>query len=131
LKKINMYNLHRHLWIAISASTLAIMSSDPVLAKPLARSKPMITSQVTTKAAATDSVSRQPIEAILANVKLNPSSQPKAGRVSSPPVAATRTIKATRRNSTDRSLQGVGTFTNSDRVQDRPNNFSPIDRWTD
>ncbi len=126
-----MYNLRRHLWIAISASTLAIVSSDPVFAKPLVGSRTVVTSQVTTKSAETDSISRQPIEAILANVKLNSSSQPKAGRISAPPVAVTRTVKATRRVSTDRSSQGVGTFTNGDRVQDRPNNFSPIDRWTD
>jgi hypothetical protein len=124
-----MSNLRHRLGIAISVSTLAIVVSFPVIAKPQPRSKPILTSQLTTKATATASISRQPTEAILANVRLKSSSSAKVGKAATRSVA--RTTKTSQHISADRSSQGTATFTKVDRSNSRSNKSSGIDRWVD
>ena len=123
-----MYNLHHRIGIAVSVLTLAIVSSSSVLAKPQIRSKVIITSQVTNKVAVMDHISPQPIEAILANVRLKSSIQAKTGRVARPKVVNSRSVTHI---SADRSSQGISTFTNTDQVNHPTNNSAGIDRLVD
>ena len=130
-----MSNLSHRLGIAISVSTLAIVMSYPVIAKPQPRSKSIITSQLTNKAAATETGSRQPTDAILANVRLKSSIPAKVGKVAPRPVAivksVARTTKKTQHVSADRSSQGTETFTKANQPSNRSNKSSGIDRWVD
>jgi hypothetical protein len=130
-----MSNLSHHLGIAISVSTLAIVLNYPVLAKPQPRSKQIIASQVTTKAAATINVARQPTDAILANVRLKPSMPAKLGKAATRSVTTTksvaRTTKKSQHISADRSSQGTETFTKTDRTNRRTSKSSGLDRWVD
>ena len=129
-----MSNLSHRIGIAISVSTLVIGLSYPVLAKPQLRSKFILTSQLTPKAVAATG-SRQPTEAILANVRLKSSSSVKVGKATTrstvmvKPVA--RTTKTSQRNNADRSSQGTATFTKASRSNPRSNKSSGIDRWVD
>jgi hypothetical protein len=130
-----MHNLRYRRWIAISVSTLAIISSCPVLAKPLVRAKTIVTSQLTNKTVVVDnSVSPQPVEAILANVRAKKSIQAKVKRASSPPIVTAKSVVQTTKTShhlnADQSSQGISTFTNSNRVNSQPNHPA-IDRWVD
>jgi hypothetical protein len=130
-----MSNLSHYLGIAISVSTLAIVLNYPVLAKPQPRSKQIIASQVTTKAAATINVSRQPTDAILANVRLKSSIPAKVGKAVTRSVTTTksvaRTTKKSQHISADRSSQGTETFTKTDRTNRRTSKSSGLDRWVD
>lgn len=129
-----MSNLSHRIGIAISVSTLAIVLSYPALAKPQPRSKSILTSQLATKAA-TATGSRQPTEAILANVRLKSSSAAKVSKATTrsveivKPVA--RTPKVIQHISADRSSQGTETFTKPNRSNPRSNKSSGIDRWVD
>jgi hypothetical protein len=129
-----MSNLSHRLGIAISVSTLAIVLNYPVLAKPQPRDKQIIASQIANKAAVTATRSRQPTDAILANVRLK-SSMPAKGKAATRPVvtakSVARTTKASQHVSADRSSQGTATFTNVDRSNPRSNKSSGIDRWVD
>jgi hypothetical protein len=131
-----MSNLRHHLGIAISVM-LAIVASYPVLAKPQLRPKQTIASQLTPKAAVTNnvSISRQPTEAILANVRLKSSLPAKVVKASTRAVLTTksvaRTTKKSQHISADRSSQGTATFTKTDRSNSRSNKSSGIDRWVD
>jgi hypothetical protein len=130
-----MYNLSHRLGIAISVSTLAIVLNYPVLAKPQPRAKQIIASQITTKAAVTATRSRQPTDAILANVRLKSSMPAKVGKAATRSVVTTksvaRTTKASQHISADRSSQGTATFTNVDRSNRRNGKSSGLDRWVD
>ncbi len=130
-----MSNLSHRLGIAISVSTLAIVVSFPVIAKPQPQSKSILTSQLTTKAAVAADGSRQPTEAILANIRLKSSSSAKVGKAAPRPVAivksVARTTKTSQHISADRSSQGTATFTKVDRSNPRSNKSSGIDRWVD
>jgi hypothetical protein len=130
-----MSNLSHRIGIVISVSTLAMALNYPVLAKPQPRSKPVLTSQLTTKAAVAATGSRQPTEAILANIRLKSSSSAKVSKVAPRPVAmiksVARTTKASQHISADRSSQGTAIFTKVDRSNSRSNKSSGIDRWVD
>jgi hypothetical protein len=130
-----MSNLSHRIGIAISVSTLVIVLSYPVLAKPQPRSKSILTSQLTTKAAVAATGSRQPTEAILANVRLKSSSAAKVSKATTRPIAivksVARTTKTTQHVNADRSSQGTATFTEADRSNNRSNKSSGIDRWVD
>ncbi len=130
-----MYSLSHRLGIAISVSTLAIVVSLPVLAKPQPRSKSILTSQLTTKAAVAATGSRQPTEAILANVRPKSSISAKVGKVAPRQVAIIKSVaritKTSQHISADRSSQGTATFTKVDRSNPRSNKSSGIDRWVD
>ena len=130
-----MSNLRHRLGIAISVSTLAIVVSFPVFAKPQQRLKSILTSQLTPKAAVAANVSRQPTEAILANIRLKSSSSAKVSKVAPRPVAMIKSVarinKASQHISADRSSQGTAIFTNVDRSNPRSNKSSGIDRWVD
>lgn len=130
-----MYSLSHRLGIAVSVSTLAIVLNCPVFAKPQLKAKPVLTSQVTPRAAVTVTGSRQPTEAILANVRLKSAIPAKVGKLAPRPVAivksVARTTKKTQHVRADRSSQGTATFTNVDRFNPRSNKSSGIDRWVD
>jgi dUTPase len=130
-----MYSLRHRLGIAISVSTLAIVVSYPVIAKPLPRSKQIIASQVTTKAAATINVSRQPTDAILANVRLKSSMPANVGKAAPRSVTTTKSVARTTKTSkhvdADRSSQGTETFTKIDQTNRRTSKSSGLDRWVD
>jgi uncharacterized Fe-S center protein len=128
-----MSNLSHRLGIAISVSTLAIVVSYPVIAKPQLRSQSTLTSQLTTKAAVTANVARQPTDAILANVRLKSSIPAKVGKAATRSVmtakSVARTTKTSQHVNADRSSQGTATFTEVDRSNSRNNKSSGIDRW--
>jgi hypothetical protein len=130
-----MSNLSHRIGIVISVSTLAMALNYPVLAKPQPRSKAVLTSQLTTKAVVAATGSRQPTEAILANVRLKSSSSAKVGKATARSVAivksVARTTKKTPHVNADRSSQGTATFTKVDRSNPRSNKSSGIDRWVD
>jgi hypothetical protein len=131
-----MSNLSHHLGIAISVSMLAIVLNDPALAKPLSRAKQIVASQVTTKAVVvTTNKSRQPTEAILANIRLKSSTPAKAGkaviRSVVKPKSVARIVKTSKHVDADRSSQGTATFTNTDRTNRRTHKSSGLDRWVD
>jgi hypothetical protein len=131
-----MSNLSHRLGIAISVSTLAIVVSFPAIAKPQPRSKSILTSQLTTKAATAATGSRQPTDAILANVRIKSSIPANVGKVAPRPVvtakSVARTTKTGQHISADRSSQGTATFTTKvDRSNPRSNKSSGIDRWVD
>ena len=124
-----MSNLSHRLGSAISVSALAIVLNYPVLAKPQHRAKQIIASQIANKAAVTATGSRQPTDAILANVRLKPSMPAKIGKAATRPVA--RTTKTSQHVSADRSSQGTETFTKTDQSNPHRNKSSGIDRWVD
>jgi hypothetical protein len=130
-----MSNLRHRLGIAISVSTLAIGLNYPVIAKPQPRAKQILTSQVTTKAVVTANVSRQPTDAILANVRLKASIPAKVGKAVTRSVVTAKSVDRTTKTgqhvNADRSSQGTATFTNADRSNPRSNKSSGIDRWVD
>ena len=130
-----MSNLSHRIGIVISVSTLAMALNYPVLAKPQPRSKPVLTSQLTTKVAVAATGSRQPTEAILANIRLKSSSSAKVGKTGTRSVtiakSVARTTKTTQHVNADRSSQGTATFTKIDRSNPRSNKSSGIDRWVD
>jgi hypothetical protein len=130
-----MSNISHRLGIAISVSMLAIVLNYPVLAKPQSRAKQIIASQLTTKAVVTANVSRQPTDAILANVKLKSSMPAKVGKAATRPVVTTksvaRTTKTNKHLDADRSSQGTETFTKTDQTNRRTSKSSGLDRWVD
>jgi hypothetical protein len=131
-----MYNLRYRRWIAISVSMLAMLSSCPVLAKPLVRAKTIVNSQLKHKAVAIDqNVSPQPVEAILVNVRVKQSIQSKVKKGSVRQVGTSKSVAPTTKTSNhlnaDRSSQGISAFTHPDRVNSQPNHAAAIDRWID
>lgn len=138
-----MYNLCRRLLLAfakrlpsqkplcksivISASTLAISFSCPVFANPLNQS-PSVTNQI----------SPQPIEAILANIKVKRSIQPKIVKLKVQGQSATKsTTKLTRSNqakvvvrqSNRNKSTGTGSnLFNIDQNTNRYDNFTAVNR---
>ena len=128
-----MSNLSHRIGIAISVSTLMIGLSYPVLAKPQPRSKSVLTSQLTPKAAVAAAGSRQPTEAILAKIKLSSASSVKVGKANTRSVAIVRSVARTTKTgqhvNADRSSQGTETFTKVSRFSPRSNKSSGIDRW--
>ncbi len=130
-----MSNLSHRLGIAISVSILAVVLPYPVIAKPQQRSKPVLTSQVTTKTAVVVTGSRQPTEAILANIRLKSSTPTKLGKASIRSVVmikpVARKAKAIKHISADRFSQGTDTFTRANQPNRRTNKSSGIDRWVD
>jgi hypothetical protein len=136
-----MYKLHHHLWFAISVSTLAIVSTCPVLAKPQPRSKVVVTSQIEHKApVADDEISPPPVEAVLARVKLKPATPAKVVRAATPSVNSRSIVKVPptarvkhsgRHISADRSLQGISNLIDNDRVTPKHENFSAVNRLID
>jgi hypothetical protein len=130
-----MSNLRHRLGIAISVSTLAIVMSYPVIAKPQPRSKSTLTSQITNKPAVTETRSRQPTDAILANARLKLSNPAKAVKVVPRSVGMVKSVAQTSKKSqhisADRSSQGTETFTKVDQSNPRSNQSSGIDRWVD
>ncbi len=129
-----MSNLSHRLGIAISVSTLAMVLSYPALAKPQLRAKQIVASQITTKAVVSTTRSRQPTDAILANIRLKSSIPAKVGKVA-PSVIKTksvaRTTKTSQHVSADRFSQGTATFTKPNLSNPRSNKSSGIDRWID
>jgi hypothetical protein len=131
-----MYKLHYRLWIAISVSTLAIVSTCPVLAKPQPRAKKVVvTSQIENKAVvADDEISPPPVEAVLARVKLKSATPAKVVRTGTPTsskVPSTVRAKNSGRHVSDRSLQGISNLIDNDRVTPKHENFSAVNRLID
>ncbi len=129
-----MSNLSHRLGIVISVSVLAIVLSHPAIAQPQPRSKPVLTSQVMPKAAPAATGSRQPTEAILANIRLKSSTPAKLSKtirsvILVKPVA--RITKTTKHISADRFSQGTDTFTKANQPNRRSTKSSGIDRWVD
>jgi hypothetical protein len=137
-----MSKLHHRLWVAISVSALAIVSSCPVSAKPQPRAKAIVTSQAENPVSvADDEISPPPVEAILARVKVKPANQSKVVRSATVSIVKARSIvkvtptvrvkKSGRHVSADRSLQGLSNLTNNDRVTPKYDNYSAVNRLID
>ncbi len=131
-----MCNLRHYLWITMSVSALAILASDPVLAKPQARSKaikPVVTSQTFQKVVVDDAISPQPIEAILANIRLKsaPANQPGQPKVVNTKSAIT--IVKPNYIQADQSSRGIANFVGTKSPKSQPNQSKStgIDRWID
>jgi hypothetical protein len=112
-----MQNLPQRLWIAICVSILSILSSYPVFAKPQPQSKVIATSHLSKKVSILDEISPPPVEAILANLKFNPSLQAKSVRSGSPSSPVTNN-----RDRANRFSQGISKFTNTN----PSTNVSPV-----
>jgi hypothetical protein len=131
-----MCNLRHYLWITMSVSALAILASDPVLAKPQSRSKaikPVVTSQTFQKVVVDDAISPQPIEAILANIRLKPAPAAQPGH---PKVVNTKsaiTIVKPNHIQADQSSRGIADFVGTKSPKNQPNQSKTtgIDRWID
>jgi hypothetical protein len=133
-----MCNLRHYLWITISVSALAILASDPVLAKPQIRSKamkPVVTSQVLPRVVVDDAISPPPVQAILANIRVKPALGAPAKRIvqSKPTKTVTSVSKPAPTVETDRSAQGIANFvgTNPPKRQPSKAQSKGIDRWID
>jgi hypothetical protein len=111
-----MHNLLHRLWISLLASTIALGFSCSVLAKPQSVAK-VVSTKLPPKTPATKDVSRPPVDAVLANVRLKPATA-KVGR--------TNPVKANRPVSSAPSLQGISHLT--DTIDRRTTNVSPVDR---
>lgn len=120
-----MSSLNHRIGIAISVFTLVIGLNYPVLAKPV------LTSQLTPKAAVAATGSRQPTEAILANIRLKSSSPVKVSKATTRSTMMVKPVARTTKTSqdTDLSSQGTATFTKASRSNPRSNKSSGIDRW--
>jgi hypothetical protein len=128
-----MYNILHRSSIAIYVAMLVLISSHPVLAKPQAKSKVVVISQAVTKASVDDTISPQPVEAILAGIRLKQASQLKAKKAVVRPAAAAKSL--VRIIKTDdridaKSLQGIDSFIGVDRVNSDRDRSTAIDRWT-
>jgi hypothetical protein len=119
LNFFQMHNLPHFLWLAISVSTLAILSSYPVLAKPQSPAKVIATSHLSKKVSVSKEISPPPVEAVLASLKLNPSLRSK-GVNSGLPNKVTNSSQATN----SRNTAGISNLTNTD----LSTNVSPVDR---
>jgi hypothetical protein len=133
-----MCNLRHYLWITISVSALAILASDPVLAKPQIRSKaikPVVTSQVSPKVVVDDAISPQPVQAILANIRVKPAPGAPAKRIGQSKAIKTvpSTIKPAPNVETDRSSKGIANFVGTNPPKSQPNKAQSkgIDQWID
>jgi hypothetical protein len=132
-----MYKLHHRLWIAISVSTLAIVSSNPVLAKP--QPKVFISSAIGSKLTVTNNyISPPPVEAILESLKRKPSTPvkkigttPKRQSVNRKSISKTTHsigIKKVGSHITaDRSFDGIAEIVNSKQANSY-DNFSAVNR---
>jgi hypothetical protein len=134
-----MHNIHHRLWIAISVSTLAIVSSHPAVAKP--QPKVVVSSAIESKAVATDNnISPQPVDAILDNLKRKPSTPPKKiggippqrQLVNRKSIAKapnfSRVKKVSPHITADRSFEGIAELVNSRQVPSSVDNFSAVNR---
>lgn len=128
-----MSKLRHRLWVAISVSALAIVSSCPVSAKPQPRSKVIVTSQADNSDPVTDdSISPPPVEAVLARVKVKPAKVASSNARSIVKVAPTvRLQKSGRHVSAARSLKGISNLIDSDRVTPKYDNYSAVNRLID
>lgn len=111
-----MHDLLHRLCLSLLAATLAIGFSDSVLAKPQPVAK-VVSTKLPTKSSTTNDISRSPVDAVLANVRLKPANT-KVGR--------TNPVKANRPVSNTRSLQGISHLT--DTTDRNTINVSPVDR---
>ena len=125
-----MTNILCHSSIAISVAMLVMMSSDPVVAKPLVKSKVVVISQAVTKANVLDSVSPQPVEAILASVKFKRTTKKAVVHQVAAAKSVTRIVKTDYHINADRSSQGIDSFITVDRVDSHKHYAPAIDRWT-
>jgi hypothetical protein len=135
-----MCNLRHYLWITISVSALAILASNPALAKPQVRSKvikPVVTSQVSPKVVVDDAISPQPVEAILANIRIKPSATAQAVRTGQQKAATTKSVTAVgspaRNGKADLSSKGIANFVGTNPPKSQPNKAQSkgIDQWID
>ncbi len=123
----------------MAVSALAVVANDPVLAKPQNRSKvvkPIVTSQAGSKVVVDDAISPQPVEAILANIRLKPSPAAQPKRTGHQKVVTAKSVTAVvtpHHVQADRSAQGIDRFidTNQAQSQSPKSKSSGIDRWID
>jgi hypothetical protein len=132
-----MYNLFHRLSIAISVSTLMIVSSYPVQAKPLSHSKIVVTSSIEHQSLVRDDLlSLPPVDTILASVKLKPSIHRKVGRFPHYRGVKRRSIAKVKHSNLgrhltearSRSLQGISNLIDADRITSRYDDFSAVNR---
>jgi hypothetical protein len=134
-----MCNLRHYLWITITVSVLAILASNPVLAKPQYRSKvikPIVTSQAVSKVVVDNAISPPPVEAILANIRLKPAPVAQPKRAIHHKVVTAKSVTAVvppHHIQADRSSQGIDRFvdTNQTQSQSHKSKSAGIDRWID
>jgi hypothetical protein len=127
--------------MAISVAMLVIISSSPVFARPQPKPQVMAIGKAPANASVINVISRQPIEAILASVKLRQTSQPKANlaivklrqtnqpkakKAIARPMAAKSVLRIVNK---DRSSGGIESFINVDGVKNRNYHTPAIDRW--
>jgi hypothetical protein len=117
-----MYNLpHSSLWIAISVSTVTIGPIAPAFANPQPLSS-VISSQPTSQAPIR-SISSTPLDAVLANVRSNPSLSTPVKRGKN-----RQTVTRSKRvDNIDRSSRGISHLIDTD----RNTNVSPVNRLID
>jgi hypothetical protein len=115
-----MYDLPHRLWIAISLATVAFGFIAPAFAKPQPLAS-VVTSQPTDRSAPKKSNgSAIPLDAVLANVRVKPSSPKiRRGVNHQPPTRSTRVKNV--ETTTDRSLQGISHLTDPDRNAQKTN----------
>jgi hypothetical protein len=111
-----MHNLLHQLCLSLLASTIALGFSCSVLAKPQSVAK-VVSTKLPTKSPISNDISRPPVDAVLANVRLKPANA-KVGR--------TNPVKANRPASKARSLQGISHLTDTTDLS--TTNVSPVDR---
>jgi hypothetical protein len=111
-----MHNLIHRLCLSLLAATIALGFGGSVLAKPQSVAK-VVSTKLPTRSATTNDISRPPVDAVLANVRLKPATA-KVGRKNP--------VKTNRPAPNARSLQGISHLTDN---TDRPiTNVSPVDR---
>jgi hypothetical protein len=121
-----MYNLHHRLWIAISVSTVAIGGfSCPLLANPQPK---VISAQLVNKAPVRKGLSTSPVNPVLANIRANsPLSKGKGSANRLVVTKSSQVPQSGRHTTTDRSLEGIAHFTDTDRDTQKTN-VSAVDR---
>ncbi|WP_309738570.1 hypothetical protein [Chamaesiphon sp. OTE_20_metabat_361] len=125
-----MSKRHARLWLFTLAFTVIFTQpfgkdgsgfQTSVAAKPLLQTAALGTQPPTN--APNDRISPPPVDAVLANVRLKPGSQPKAKRTLS--TGTSRTIVTNRRNDNNPSLRGISHFIDTDRNA----NLTPVNRF--
>jgi hypothetical protein len=129
--------LRQQLWLSTLALTVIFVRPfgndgsgfhSSVSATPLPRSS-VSTNQVTARVLSSERISPPPVDAVLANVRFKPGSQPKAKKTVVPAARSSRTLVTNRRDESNRSLRGISHLIDTQRS---PNvNVSPVNRLID
>jgi hypothetical protein len=99
--------------------------NSAVSAKPLPQPSAMVAQATTPNK---DRISPPPVDAVLANVRVKPASQPKSKRTVAPAAhRSSRKLVTNRRDESNRSLRGISHLIDTD----RNTNVAPVNRLID